>query len=154
VNGGKGLFFRVLPGRTLPAGTLIGVYMGCDTNNLHRSYPQAQWRFATSDYSLAAPRSSYLVDGDNGSSISNPAWSNDNFELFNSYFAFNPSSTSPRMELITKGPMEGGPFGATYEAFTNYDSPGRPSAYWTEQRQARLPVEARARCLACYPLSR
>jgi hypothetical protein len=58
------------------------------------------------------------------------------------------------MELITKGPMEGGPSGATYEAFTNYDYPGRPSAYWTEQRRARLPEEARACCLACYPLSR
>jgi hypothetical protein len=41
-----------------------------------------------------------------------------------------------------------------HEVFTNYDSPGRPSAYWTEQRQARLPEEARALCLASYPLSR
>jgi hypothetical protein len=82
-DGSKGLFFRVLTGRTLPAGTLIGVYMGRDTANLHFSYPQAQRRFATSDYALAAPRSSYLVDGDNGSSISGPARFNDNFELFN-----------------------------------------------------------------------
>jgi hypothetical protein len=64
------------------------------------------------------------VDGDNGTSIGGPAWSNDNFELFNCYFAYNASSIPPRMELITKDPMEGGPFGATYEVFTNYDSPG------------------------------
>jgi hypothetical protein len=105
----------------------------------------------TSDYALAALRSSYLVDGDNGSSISVPARSNDNFELFNCYFAFNPSSTPPRIELITKGPIEGGSSGATYEAFTKYDSPGRPSAYWTEQRRTRLPEEAWARYLALLP---
>jgi hypothetical protein len=40
-GGGKGLFFSVLPGRTLPAGTLIGVYSGRDTKNLHLTYPQA-----------------------------------------------------------------------------------------------------------------
>jgi hypothetical protein len=67
------------------------------------------------------------------------------------YYYYMYALAAPR---YTKGPMEGGPSGATYEAFTNYmyDSPGRPSAYWTEQQQARLPEEARARCLACYPL--
>jgi hypothetical protein len=39
-------------------------------------------------------------------------------------------------------------------SFTNYDAPGRPSAYWFTQRRDRLSEEARARCLAHYPLPR
>jgi hypothetical protein len=130
-GGGKGFFFSISPDRILPVGTLIGVYSGRDTKNLHLTYPQAQRRFANSDYVLAAPRSRYAVDGEDGLTIGGPARSNDNFDLFNCYFAYNPSSTPPRMELITKGPMAGGASGAVYEVFTNCDAPGRPPAYWT-----------------------
>jgi hypothetical protein len=84
------------------------------------------------------PRSSYVVDGEDGLFICGSARSNDNFDLFNCFFAYNPSSTPPLMELITKGPMTGGPSGAVYEVFTNYDAPGRPPAYWTAQRRDRL----------------
>jgi hypothetical protein len=38
---GKGFFFRVPPSHTLPVGSLIGVYTGRDTKNLHLFYPQA-----------------------------------------------------------------------------------------------------------------
>jgi hypothetical protein len=100
----KGIFFSVSPDRILPAGTLIRVYPGLDTKNLHLTYPQAQRRFANSEYVLAAFRSSYAVDGEDGLTICGPARSNDNFDLFNCYFAYNSSSTHPRMELITKGP--------------------------------------------------
>jgi hypothetical protein len=104
---GKGLFFSVSPGRFLPAGTLIGVYSGRDTKNLHLTYPQAQRRFANSDYVLAAPRSS--VDGEDGLSICGPARSNDNFDLFNCFFAYNPSSTPPVWSLSPKALWQGGP---------------------------------------------
>jgi hypothetical protein len=50
------------------------------------------------------------VDGEDGLTICGPARSNDNFDMFNCYFAYNSSSTPPRMELITKGPMAGGGF--------------------------------------------
>jgi hypothetical protein len=111
--------------------------------------------FAISDYILAAPRSSYVLDRENCPSICGPAWSNDNFDLFNCFFAYNPSSTIPRMELITKGFMKGGPSGADhYEVFTNNDVPRRPPAYWIAQRWDRLSEKARAQCLAYYPLPR
>jgi hypothetical protein len=67
------------------------------------------------------------VDGEDGLFICGPARSNDNFNLFNCFFAYNSLSTSPRS--ITKGPMAGGPSGAIYEVFTNDDAPGRPPAY-------------------------
>jgi hypothetical protein len=45
------------------------------------------------------------------------------------------------MEPITKGPTEGGSFGAVYEVFTNYDTPGgrRPTRLLSVATSRRRP---------------
>jgi hypothetical protein len=53
-----------------------------------------------------------------------PARSNDNFDIFNCYFAYK--STYKRIELFTKASMMEG----FYEALTNYDTPGRAPCYF------------------------
>jgi hypothetical protein len=80
------------------------------------------------------------VDGQHNDVICGPARSNDNFEIVNCYFAYNP--TLRRLELITRAPLEEG----IYEALTNYDTPGELPAYWTAERLSYLSDEARARC--------
>jgi hypothetical protein len=57
----------------LPADTIFKVYTGHDNKNLRIGYPQAQKLFANSDYVLAAFHSSYVMDGQNGSSICGPS---------------------------------------------------------------------------------
>jgi hypothetical protein len=109
--------FRVVHFRRAP---LLGYTRAAIPTTFTFSTPKLTWRFATSDYALAAPRSSYLVDGNNSSSLSGPAWSNDNFELFNCYFAPLPlplhgahhqrrvaSSVQPTRRLPTMTPPVG-----------------------------------------------
>jgi hypothetical protein len=81
------------------------------------------------------------VDGQHNDVISGPARSNDNFDIVNCYFAYNP--TLRRLELITRAPLKEG----IYEALTNYDTPREPPANWTAERLSYLSDEARARCL-------
>jgi hypothetical protein len=73
--------------------------------------------FAASDYVLSDKPHRFVVDGQHNDVISGPARSNDNFDIVNCYFAYNP--TLRRLELITRAPLEEG----IYEALTNYDTP-------------------------------
>jgi hypothetical protein len=98
-GGGYGFFFQVPPGRTIPAGTLTGVYSGRDNISLSLSFDTAQKLFQASDYDLAYQPGGYVVDGQNGQNISGPARCNDNFDMFNCYFGWNP--IAHRMELFT-----------------------------------------------------
>jgi hypothetical protein len=141
-GGGLGLFFKV-ERRGLRVGACIGVYAGrCNKNR--DDYAAALVRFAASDYVLSDKPHRFVVDGQHNDVICGPARSNDNFDIVNCYFAYNP--TLRRLELITRAPLEEG----IYEALTNYDIPGEFSAYWTAERLSYLSDEARARCLAYY----
>lgn len=143
-GGGLGFFFQIPHGQILPAGTLIGVYSGRDNHNLSLSFAAAQKLFRTSDYVLAFPSGGYIVDGQNGPSISGPARCNDNFDMFNCYLGYNP--VKKRMELFTKAPMSSG----FYEALVNYNEPGQKSVFWTPERLSFLSPDARSRCIAYY----
>jgi hypothetical protein len=76
-----GLFFYV-PRQVLPTGTLLGVYSGRSGESLKIKYKEAQKLFRASDYVVDHSPSSYVVDG--------PARSNDNVDIVNCYFAYNP----------------------------------------------------------------
>jgi hypothetical protein len=129
--------------RGFRAGARIGVYEGrCNKNR--DNYAAAFVRFAASDYVLSDKPHRFVVDGQHNDVISEPARSNDNFDIVNCYFAYNP--TLRRLELITRAPLEEG----IYEALTNYDTPGEFPAYWTAERLSYLSEEARAWCLAYY----
>jgi hypothetical protein len=70
--------------------------------------------------------SSYVVDGQNGNTICGPASSNDNFDIVNCYFAYNP--LDKRVKLFTNVPP------GYYESITNYDTPVKSSVvllYWS-----------------------
>jgi hypothetical protein len=140
--GGQGLFFEVRPGRTLPAGTLIGIYSGRDNKTLKLSYKEARTRFQSSNYVMTYDPCQYVVDGQNGQRISGPAWCNDNFDMFNCLFSWNPNLK--RIELHTKAPLGEG----YYEALVNYSDPGKKSSFWTDEKILLLPPESRARCIA------
>jgi hypothetical protein len=117
-------------------GGRIGVYEGrCNKNR--DDYAAALVRFAASDYVLSDKPHRFVVDGQHNDVISGPARSNDNFDIVNCYFAYNP--TLRRLELITRAPLEEG----IYKALTNYDTPGELPAYWTAQRLSYLSDEAR-----------
>jgi hypothetical protein len=139
-GGGLGLFFKV-EWRGIRAGARIGVYEGRCNNN-RDDYSAALERFAASDYVLSDKPHRFVVDSQHNDVICGPARSNDNFDIVNCYFAYNP--TLRRLELITRAPLEEG----IYEALTNYDTPGELPAYWSAERLSYLSVEARARCLA------
>ena len=143
-GGGQGLFFEVKPGRTLPAGTLIGIYSGRDNTMLRISVKEARARFQSSNYVMTYEPGRYIVDGQNGNVISGPAWCNDNFEMFNCLFSWNP--VFKRIELHTKAPLGEG----YYEALVNYSDPGKKSGFWTDEKILLLPPESRARCIAYY----
>jgi hypothetical protein len=137
-GGGHGIFFQVPPGRTIPAGTLIGVYSGRNNISLSLSFDTAQKLFQASDYVLAYQPGGYVVDGQNGQNISGPARCNDNFGKWN--------PIAHRMELFTKAPLQEG----LYEALVNYNEPGKSSVYWTPERLSLLPPDSRERCIAYY----
>jgi hypothetical protein len=138
-GGGLGFFFKV-GRRGLRAGARINVYKGrCNKNR--DDYAAALVRFAASDYVLSDKPHRFVVDGQHNDVISR---SNDNFNIVNCYFAYNP--TLRRLELITRAPLEEG----IYDALTNYDIPGEFLAYWTAERLSYLSEEARAQCLAYY----
>ena len=143
-GGGLGFYFEVLPGCTLPAGTRIGVYTGRDNRNLQIEYLEAQKLFAKSNYALAYPPGRYIVDGQNGNTISGPARSNDNFDIHNCFFTYHPHEKW--MEIITQAPLLAG----LYEALTNYDTPGENPSFWRPHRLSQLPPEAQERCRAYY----
>jgi hypothetical protein len=139
-----GLFFYVPRGQVLPAVTLLGVYSGRSGESLKIKYKEAQKLFRASDYVVAHSPSSYVVDGQNGNTICGPARSNDNFDIVNCYFAYNP--LDKRVELFTNVPMSEG----YYESLTNYNTPGKAPCYWSSLRLSLLSPEARARCFAYY----
>jgi hypothetical protein len=141
-GGGLGLFFKV-ERRGLRAGTRISVFEGrCNKNR--DDYAAALVRFAASDYVLSDKPHRFVVDGQHNDVISGPARSNDNFDMVNCYFAYNP--TLRRLELIMRAPLEE----EIYKALTNYDTLGELPAYWTAERLTYLSDKARARRLAYY----
>jgi hypothetical protein len=124
-------------------GPVLAFYEGrCNKNR--DDYAAALVRFAASDYVLSDKPHRFVVDGQHNDAISGPARSNDNFDIINCYFAYNP--TLRRLEHITRAPLEEG----IYEALINYDTLGEFPAYWTTERLSYLSDEARARCLAYY----
>jgi hypothetical protein len=141
-GGGYGFFFQVPPGRRIPAGTLIGVYSGRDNISLSLSFDTAQKLFQESDYVIAYQPDGYVMDGQNGRNISGPARCNNNFDMFNCYFGWNP--VAHRMELFTKAPISE----RLYEALVNYNEPGKSSVYWTQERLSLLPPDSRERFIA------
>jgi hypothetical protein len=124
--------------------TLIGVYSGRDNISLSLSFDTAQKLSQASDYVLAYQPGGYVVDGQNGRNISAPARCNDNFDMFNCYFGWNP--IAHRMELFTKSPLREG----LYKALVNYNEPEKSSVYWTLERLSLLPLDSRERCIAYY----
>jgi hypothetical protein len=147
-GGGMGLFFYTPRGQVLPAGTLLGVYSGRSDKSLKIKYKEAQKLFRASDYVVDHSPSSYVVDGKNRNTICGPARSNDNFDIVNCHFAYNP--LDKRVKLFTNVLMSEG----YYEALTKYDTPGKAPCYWSPLCLSFLSPEARPRCLAYYcPLS-
>jgi hypothetical protein len=115
------------------------VYEGrCNKNR--DDYAAALVRFAASYYVLSDKPHRFVVDGQHNDVISGPARSNDNFDIVNCYFAYNP--TLRRLELITRAPLEKG----IYEALTNYDTPGEFPAYWTAELLFYLSEEEKKGC--------
>ena len=143
-GGGLAYFFRVLKGQTLPPGCFMGEYAGRDNRKLKISYKEGQKSFRHSDYALACPHQRYIVDGQNGSTISGPARANDGFETHNCLFTYNP--VKKWMEMILQARLEEG----IYEALVNYDTPGAPPSFWRPHRFNLLPLEAQDRCRAYY----
>jgi hypothetical protein len=101
-GGGMGLFFSVPQGQVLPAGTLLGVYLGRSGESLKIKYKEALKLFRASEYVVDHSPFSYVVDGQHGNTICGPARSNDNFDIVNCYFAYNP--LDKRVELFTNVP--------------------------------------------------
>jgi hypothetical protein len=122
-GGSMGLFFYVPRGKVLPTGTLLGVYLGRSGESLKIKYKEAQKLFRASNYVVDHSPSSYVVDGQNGNMICGPAHSNDNFDIVNCYFAYNP--LDKQVKLFTNVPMLEG----YYESLTNYDTPGKAPCY-------------------------
>ena len=152
-GGALGFFFGIPAGRTLPGGTLLGIYFGPDTahpaglppSKRKVEYNSALARWSDYDNVLAYPPAQYVVRGD---PRCGPARANDGFANTNSILTY--SRLDKRMEVRTKAPMHGGPKGAVFESLVNYDIPHAPPSYWTVDRLAFLPPEARQQCLSLY----
>jgi hypothetical protein len=88
-----GFFIQVPTGRTLPAGSLIGVYRDRDTTLLKLKASEAQKIFRGSDYVISYGPGGYVVDDrpavQKQKLICGPARSDENFDIFNCYFAYN-----------------------------------------------------------------
>jgi hypothetical protein len=63
---------------------------GLSGESLKIKYKEAQQLFQASDYIVDHSPSSYAVDGQNGNTICGPARTNNNFDIVNCYFAYNP----------------------------------------------------------------
>ena len=151
-DGDKAFFFGIPPNRTLPPGTLLGVYFGPDTaipttTTAQRRKLDKQFLedWAADDYVLAYAPSLYAVKGHERCG---PARANGGFVSLNSILTY--SRLDKRMEVRTLGPISGGPEGAAYECLINYDIPHQSPSYWDPNRLSLLPPAARQQCLAYY----
>jgi len=138
-DGGLGLYFRVLS--YMMANRLIAVYVGPDTNAPGVDYHDFIEKWRHSCRLLADGHSKYAV---NGADYCPAPCANDNFSRFNLYLIYN--LTYRRMELRTAFPLEKG----DYEGTANYDHPGQPPSFWTQQRRDALPPEAQRECAFYY----
>jgi hypothetical protein len=84
-----GFFFRVPTGWTLPAGSLIGVYHCRDTTLLKLKAPPMPRNYSAA---VSTGPGGYVVAArpfKKQKQICGPGCSNDNFDIFNCYIAYN-----------------------------------------------------------------
>ena len=152
-GGALGFFFGIPAGRMMQGGTLLGIYFGPDTahhaglplDKRKEEYNTAIARWTDYDNVLAYQPAQYVVRGD---PLCGPARANDGFANTNSILTY--SRLDKRMEVRTNAPMHGGSKGAVFESLVNYDIPQAKPSYWTADRIATLPEEARQQCLELY----